>query len=268
MNNLILCFVFSLLSNIPCLCGESKFQNNIVRSKRNLSYYSSGKYSLYYERPFEDNSITGSGYFLKDKVYNSQCELLKCQFCCFGPLNKQKCGEQLQCKQFNDYVNTYRIVIACVSSFSFVFFIFLAICCGGYNKRNCGESIKLGFYAIGTIIFLPFVLLWLLIKHLTNKKNKPDTKSENVNVKTNTNAEPVGNVNIINDNNQPNEDRELIIRANNSAIPSLEIITQINKPSLENVKTSNLVDNQSKLESIRQNNLPGMKGVSELNEFN
>ena len=62
---------------------------------------------LRYAKPFEmDNSLTGTGFELKDTAYRALCLLIPCQTgCCEGPIMEMQCGKAENCMEYQKYLD-------------------------------------------------------------------------------------------------------------------------------------------------------------------
>ncbi len=141
---------------------------------RTLYSKSSSKGGIY-TKPFLDNNITGTGFYLKDAAYRALCETLNCATtCCEGMIQVLSCGIPENCQKYQNYVDTQRmigIVIGCVIGILFLIYCIAHVYKDGNHKARSGFASLLIF----AIVCLPITIIYLICcrKKRNNNGNQP-----------------------------------------------------------------------------------------------
>lgn len=154
--------ITSLLSVIITSNNSKSRQKNLNEynksANRNLQFTDK---SIYYNIPFPQNNITGTGDKMKDVPYNALCNILNCESgCCVGEINSLVCGDKILCDEYIDY-SRYRVVMPAVivPIFVVLFFTFMTLI---FMKKNNYSFLKSTFLA-GLCLFvitIPCVLYY------------------------------------------------------------------------------------------------------------
>lgn len=160
----------SLISIIICL---NTTNSQINKNRRILQKREFNPNSIYYIREFDMNNITGTGDKLKDRAYRAYCFMKNCSAgCCIGDINSMTCGDEFNCKVYNDYV--YYLYITHATLIPISILIFLCVFILIFTKRNnyslC-KSLLLAIICLG-IITIPFVLYYARYPEDKSKKKK------------------------------------------------------------------------------------------------
>lgn len=166
--------LFNVLFSVISLKKISNEYNRQQKeSNRNLQYALN---SIYYNKVYPANDITGTGDKLKDVPYKVLCKILNCvSGCCVGEIDNMRCGAAADCKVYSDYSKLPGMIAAIVVPIGF-FILLVAFCyyLMKYRKYSFSSAfcMCLGFLFILTI---PLVLYYLLCK----KENRVGSKTIN-----------------------------------------------------------------------------------------